>query len=46
MEFGTSRASAVEKLNKFVDKNLFKKFYGEPIGKDGWNFDLEYGMTT
>ena len=26
-------------------KNLFKKFYGELIGKDGWNFDLEYGMT-
>ena len=24
MEFGTSRASAVEKLNKFVDKNLFE----------------------
>ena len=24
MEFGTSRASAVEKLNKFIDKNLFE----------------------
>ena len=27
-------------------KNLFKKFYGELIGRGGWNFDLEYGMTT
>ncbi len=24
MEFGTSRASAIEKLNKFVDQNLFE----------------------
>ena len=24
MDFGTSRASAIESLNKFVDQNLFK----------------------
>ena len=26
-------------------ENIFKKFFGEFIGKDGWSSDLKFGLT-